>query len=99
MHSGVIGGIIGGGIGLAGGILGTCCSIKKTNGPRERAFMIKASAVFWIVGIIFITFLLVLQSPYKWFLWLPYSIFLPISIRFANSKLTQIKQDEAQDLQ
>jgi uncharacterized protein (DUF983 family) len=98
MHPGFIGGIIGCGIGLAGGILGTYCSIKNTNGPRERAFMIKASAVFWIVGIIFISLLLVLQSPYKWFLWLPYSIFLPISIHFANRRLTQIKQDEAQDL-
>ena len=77
MNPGVIGGIIGGIIDVAGGIIGTYFSIKNTNGPRERAFMIKVSTVFWIVGIIFIALLLLLQSPYKWLLWLLYGIFCP----------------------
>ena len=46
---GLIGGIVGGIIGVAGGLLGTYFSIKNTNGPRERAFVIKASmrVGFW----------------------------------------------------
>ena len=97
MNAGLIGGIIGGIIGVAGGIIGTYFSIKNTNGPKEQAFMIKASVVFWIVGIIFITLLFVLPSPYKWFVWLPYGIFMPISIRFINKNLEQIKESELQN--
>jgi len=97
MNAGLLGGIIGGIIGVAGGIIGTYFSIKNTKGPKERAFMIKVSALFWIVGIVFIALLLLLQSPYKWLLWLPYGIFLPISIRFVNNKLIQIKQEESRN--
>ena len=97
MSVGLIGGIIGSIIGIAGGGIGTYFSIKNTNGPKERIFMIKASAVFWFFGIIFITLVLALPSPYKWFLWLPYGIFLPISIRVTNKKLSQIKQEESQN--
>ena len=32
---------------LIGGVVGTYFSIKNTNGPRERAFMIRASATCW----------------------------------------------------
>ncbi len=95
MNTGLISGIIGGIIGVAGGIIGTYFSIKNTNGPKERVFMIKASGAFWFFGIIFITLLFVLPSPYKWFLWLPYGILFPISIRFMNKKLEKIKQDES----
>ena len=96
MNAGLIGGIIGGIIGVGGGIIGTYFSIKNTNGPKERAFMIKASAIFWILGIIFVALLFLLPSPYKWFMWLPYSILFPISIRFMNKRLQQIKQEELQ---
>jgi Ca2+/Na+ antiporter len=97
MNAGLIGGIIGGIIGIAGGVIGTYFSIKNTNGPKERAFMIKASVAFWIFGILFIILLFTLSSPYKWFLWLFYGIFLPISIRIMNTKLCQVKQEEVQD--
>ena len=95
MNAGLIGGIIGGILGITGGMIGTWCSIKNTKGPKERAFMIKASAAFWIFGILFITLLFILPSPYKWLLWLPYGILFPFSIRFVNKKLIQIKQDES----
>lgn len=95
MNVGLIGGILGCIIGIAGGAVGTYFSIKNTNGPKERAFIVKASVVFWTFGIIFVTLLLRLPSPYKWFLWLPYGIFLPISIRFMNKRLCQIKREES----
>ena len=95
MNAGLIGGIAGGIIGLAGGIIGTYFSIKNTKGPKERAFMIKASAVFWILGIIFIALLFLLPSPYKWFMWIPYGIILPVSIRSVNNKLLKIQQEDA----
>jgi hypothetical protein len=95
MNAGLLGGILGGVLGLVGGVIGTYFSIKNTGSPEERAFMIKAAAGFWTFGIVFITLLLLLPSPYKWFLWIPYGIFLPLSIRFMNQRLEQIKQDRA----
>ncbi|NCC93377.1 MAG: hypothetical protein EOM10_08870, partial [Opitutae bacterium] len=50
---GWVGGIAGGLIGLAGGIFGTWCSIRNVKSPRERAFMIKASAVCWTAILVF----------------------------------------------
>lgn len=97
MNAGLIGGVLGGVIGLAGGIIGTCFSIKNTKGPKERSFMIKASAVYWVFGLLFVTLLLILPSPYKWFLWLPYSVFLPSSIVILNKKLNRIIQEESQN--
>lgn len=95
MNAGLIGGIIGGVMGIAGGIIGTYYSIKNTNGPKERAFMLRASVAFWTFGIVFIALLFLLPSPYKWLLWAPYGILLPISIRLLNRRLAQIKQDES----
>lgn len=43
----MIAGIIGCAIGVASGTVGTYFSIKNTNGPRERAFLIKLSAIGW----------------------------------------------------
>ena len=94
MNPGMIGGIIGGVIGLAGGIVGSYFSIRNTDGPKERAFMIKATVVFWFLGIIFVALLLLIKSPYKWLLWLPYSLILPLSIRYVNNKIIQIKKEE-----
>ncbi len=96
MNAGLIGGIIGGIIGVAGGAIGTYFSIKNTHGPKERTFIIKASVIFWVFGIIFITLLLFLAFPYKWLLWLPYGILLPIGIQGMNKRLRQIQQEESQ---
>lgn len=96
MNAGLIGGIAGSIIGIAGGVIGTYFSIKNTDGPKERAFIIKASAVFWAIGIIFVTFIFVIESPYKWFIWLPYGVIFPTIIRVLNRRLSQIRQEESQ---
>ena len=97
MHPGMIGGIIGSICGLAGGIFGTYCGIKSTNGPHERSFVVKASVVTWILCIGFLALLFALPNPYRWFLWLPYVILLPLGIRHMNKKLQSIRQEEAQN--
>ena len=96
---GWIGGIAGIVMGLVGGIIGTRCSIKNTNGPRERSFMVKAAAVVWIAIVIFLGLLIALPSPYRWFMWIPYSILLPLGITFGNRKQQAIRQEEARDRQ
>lgn len=95
MHPGLIGGILGGLLGVFGGIIGTYCSIKNTKGPKERSFMVKASISFWIFGILFVSLLFALPSPYKFFLWLPYGVLMPMSIHAMNKKLGRIRLEES----
>ena len=96
MDAGMMGGIIGSAIGLAGGVIGTYFSIRNTSGPRERTFMIKVSAIAWIAVTAFLAGLLLLPKPYNWFLWLPYGIALPLGIRWCNQRQLKIRaEDEA----
>ena len=97
MHPGTIGGIIGGLGGLAGGIIGTYFSIKNTSGPRERAFMIKASVIGWIAILVFLGIMFTLPNPYRYFLWIPYGILLPLGIVTGNRKQQRIREEESQD--
>ena len=96
---GWMGGIAGGVLGLAGGIVGTYFSIRNTNGPRERSFMIKTAAVCWIGILIFLGLLLALPSSCRWFLWIPYSILLPLGILCGNWRQQAIRQEESQNAQ
>ena len=96
MHPGAIGSIIGGLAGLAGGIIGTYCSIKNTNGPREQAFMIKVSVIGWIAILVFVGLMFALPNPYRYFLWIPYGILLPLTIVRGNRKQQRIRQEESQ---
>ena len=92
---GWIGGIAGGVIGLGGGAVGTYFSIKNTNGPHERSFMIKSAVVFWVAILIFLGLLLGLPDPYRWLMWIPYSILLPLGIIYGNRKQQAIRQEES----
>lgn len=96
MHPGLIGGIAGGVIGLAGGLIGTYFSIKNTNSPVERRFMIHASVVIWIGGLLFLGLLIGLPSPYRWLLWIPWGILLPAGILYGNRRQQQIRREESQ---
>jgi uncharacterized membrane protein YfcA len=95
MNAGLIGGIIGGVVGLAGGMVGTYFSIKNTNGPRERAFMVKASIITWIAIILFLGLMFVLPNPYRYLLWIPYAILLPLGIVYANRTQQRIRKEES----
>ena len=97
MHPGTIGGLIGSIVGLGGGVLGTYCSIKNTGGPRERAFMIKGAVVCWIAIVVFLGLLFALPNPYRWFMWLPYGILLPLGVTYGNKKQQAIRQEESQN--
>jgi len=92
---GLIGGIAGGVIGVAGGLVGTYFSVKNTNGPRERAFMVKSAVVCWLGIILLLALLLGLPDPYRWFVWIPYGILLPLGITFGNRRQEAIRREEA----
>lgn len=83
---GYLGGTLGCVLGFAGGAFGTYCSIKNTKGPREKRFMIKAAVVTWSALSIFLALLIGLPAPYRFFMWVPYGILLPLGIRYSNKR-------------
>ncbi len=95
MHPGLIGGIAGIVIGAIGGIIGTYCSIRNTESVRERAFMIKVSVVGWTIGVLFLILLIGLSSPYRFLLWIPYSILFPFGIIYGKKTVQRIREEEA----
>lgn len=94
MHPGLIGGIAGSVIGLAGGVVGTCCSIRNTKGPRERRFVVRASAMLWVAGLAFVAALLLLPDPRRWLAWIPWSVALPLAIVGWNRAQQRIREAE-----
>jgi hypothetical protein len=95
MDAGLIGAIIGGGIGLLGGVVGTYVSIKNTSGPRERVFMIRVAIVAWILITAFLIGLLTLPRPFNFLLWIPYAIALPLGIGWSNRRQRSIRAETA----
>ncbi len=99
MNAGMIGGILGCVIGGIGGLIGTYASIRNAKSPRERAFTIKASIIIWVVGIVFLTLLFVLPTPWRFALWIPYGILLPFGIITWNKTQQKIRSEESQKKQ
>ena len=95
MDAGLIGGTLGGVIGFIGGAIGTYCSIKNTQSPAEKAFMIKASIIAWIAVILFVVLLYLLPNPHRYWLWLPYGILLPLGIMEINRCVAEIREAES----
>lgn len=88
---GMIGGIIGGVLGVMGGAVGTYFSISRAKGGAARAFMIKISVVCWIVVSAFVAATLLLPAPWKYLIWLPYGLALPLGIRYINKRLAELQ--------
>lgn len=61
----MIGGVVGvmAVIGVLGSVVSTWFSIKNTNGPAEKAFMIRIATVMWILIPLFVLLIFVLPQP------------------------------------
>ena len=94
MDAGMVGGIIGAVVGVLGGLFGTYCSVKNTQGPKERAFMVQFALTTWIAVSVFLALLFLLPQPWNFLLWIPYAIALPLSIRFCNKRQLVIRESE-----
>ena len=86
---------IGAAIGIAGGAIGTYFSIANTNGPRERAFMVRVSILTWIAVSLFLAAMMLLPRPYGLWLWIPYGIALPLAVRSTNRRQLRIRNEES----
>ena len=96
MNAGLAGAIVGSLVGVAGGLIGTYFSIKNTNGPRERTFMVRSAIVCWIAVMIFLMAIFLLPQTRRW-LWIPYAILLSFGIRYGNRKQMEIRLAEQID--
>jgi hypothetical protein len=96
MDTGLVGGVVGSLLGVAGGLAGTYFSIKNTNGPRERAFMIRAAIVCWVMLVALFIVMLLWPRARLW-LWIPFFLLLPFGIRHLNKKQAAIRQEERTD--
>ena len=94
MHPGIIGGIVGAVIGFAGGLVGTYFSIRSASGPKERAFVIRAAVTLWVAISSFLLLLFLLPHPWRYLLWVPYGVFLPLAIIYWNKRQTNIRKEE-----
>jgi len=93
MNPGLMGGIAGSLIGVAGGLIGTYCSIKNTNGTRERSFVIRSAAACWVGVSLFIAAALLWRQGRVW-MFVAYGILLPLVIRYWNRKQMTIRREE-----
>jgi hypothetical protein len=89
------GGILGGLFGVLGGVMGTYFTIKNTNGPRERAFVVKGSVVGWALITAFIVAVWLIPRWYNMLLFVPYPILLLFSIRKWNQTQLRIRNEES----
>ena len=91
---GLIGGVGGTVIGVLGGVVGTWCSIKNTNGPAEKAFMIRIATMMWIMIPLFLLLLFLLPQPWNQLIWIPYAFALAFMIRYCDKRQQAIRQAE-----
>lgn len=86
MDTGMMGGVIGGVLGIAGGALGTWMTVKNTKTPRERAFAIRAAVLTWLFvggfGGGFLVALFLAPPTAKIYLWGAFAIAYPPALLF-----------------
>jgi hypothetical protein len=92
--AGLVGGIVGSVMGVMGGVIGTWASIRNTNGPRERAFVVRTAALLWLGVMAFLAGDFLVPFPWKALLWLAYGPLLMLSIRWWNREQMQIRTEE-----
>lgn len=100
LAAGLSGAILGPIIGLLGGVLGAWCSIRNTNSPRERRFMIQATILLWVLLAVLVgvplTLVLAGLIP-KWVCWVCWAVFfaglLPL-ILWTNRRQRRIQIED-----
>ena len=91
---GLVGGIAGGVLGMLGALAGTYASIRNTNGPRERACMIRAAVACWLGFSAFLATLSLVPAPWRF---LPGLVYIPALIAFikwTNERQARIRAED-----
>jgi hypothetical protein len=95
MNDGLLGAIVGSALGVLGAVIGTAAAIRGTAGPRERAFVVRASVLAWLATIPMVALLLWLPSPFRFFVWIPWAVLLPLAVLRMNATQRRIRSEEA----
>ena len=97
MDAGALGSYLGPIIGVLGGAFGTYCSVKNTETPAERQFMVKSAVAVW-VGLLLLgglPFLLwKLGAIPGWSYWIFVALFFVLlvpSIFYINKRQAQLR--------
>ena len=93
MNSGLIGGIIGSALGIAGGLFGAYCSYKRAKGPRERRFVVLTSSLFFFFIALFLA-LLFLFPQFRAGIFVAYAILLTVGILYLTRRQGAIRREE-----
>ncbi len=91
----LVGAFGGAALGVLGGLVGTYFSIRNTNGPCERRFVLWAAIFCLLTVAAFVVALLAIPTPYNSLLRLPYMAALPFAARAWNRKQMQIRGEES----
>jgi hypothetical protein len=91
-----LGGSLGVVLGLAGGYFGVRASLKNAKSAEERRLVWRFSAAVLAMIALLMAGLVLLPPPFNWLTWLPYTIVLVISIRYANRLQDELRQQAVQ---
>ena len=91
------GAVLGGLLGIIGGVIGTYFSVRNTNGPRERAFVIRASILCWVGVCAFVAGMWLAPAPYKFGLVPIYLVALLAGIRRLNKRQAELRAEDSQN--
>jgi hypothetical protein len=56
--------------------------------------MVRTAVVAWVGITLFLVLLFVLPNPYRWLIWIPYGVALPLAIVSLNRKQQAIRTEE-----
>jgi len=82
--TGLLGVVIGGVIGLAGGLLGTWMTFRNVPRGVQSRFLKKAAVLCWVGVLAFTATTLLVPGTWKWLLWSVYGPLLAGFMRYVN---------------
>lgn len=87
--------LFGAAVGVLGGVLGTYATLKNTKGPRERAFVVRASALCWVLILAFVVAIVRIPGWYNLIMFIPYVILLVFAGWWWNQAQMRIRREES----
>ena len=84
-------------VGLIGAVGVTYWAIKNTYGPREKAFIVRAFASWWVANVLFVGAVWLVPKPYNWWLFPAYMLPLFLASGYVNKRQAAIRAEESGD--
>lgn len=95
MDASNFGAIAGSLLGLLGGVVGTCFSVKNTHSPRERRFVIRVAGLCWLALGLSALGVWLFPSLRAW-TWVPVCLLVVGGVPWMNRRQSELRQDRVQ---